>query len=58
MCIRIFLPANGEGFLCTFNVNISVDEYMKQPFGMLMNHDFETRRYNRTGLLVYSHFVN
>jgi hypothetical protein len=42
MCIRIFAPANGEGFLCVINVNISIDEYMKQPFGMLMNHNFET----------------
>lgn len=37
-------------------VNISVDEYVKKPLSMHMNHDFETREYKRTSLLVYSHF--
>ena len=39
-------------------VSISITEYVKHSFGMPMDHDFETREYNRTGLLVYSHFVN
>jgi hypothetical protein len=63
MCICIFDPANGEGFLYTshasvFGRYVNIDEFVKQPLGMLMNRDFETREYNSTGLLVYSYFVN
>jgi len=60
MCVRQRrIPVNiTRSYLWAFNVNISIDEYVKQPFSILINHDFETRQYNRTGLLVYSHFVN
>lgn len=51
LCVSILLlPQTAKASYSHFTqvsvgvyVNISVDEYVTKPFGMKMNHDFETR---------------